>query len=36
MISVNGFYTGASIDTLNKIIVADLEDDLKSVQGGET
>jgi multidrug efflux pump subunit AcrB len=33
MISVNGFYTGASIDTLNKIIVADLEDDLKSVQG---
>jgi HAE1 family hydrophobic/amphiphilic exporter-1 len=33
MISVSGSYTGASIDTLNKIIVSDLEDDLKSVQG---
>ena len=33
MISVSGSYTGASIDTLNKIIVTDLEDDLKSVQG---
>ncbi len=33
MVVVNGHYNGASIDTLNKIIVQDLEDDLKSIQG---
>ena len=33
MIVVNGHYSGASVDTLNKIVVSDIEDDLKSVQG---
>ena len=33
MVVVNGSYTGASVDTLNKIIVSSLEDDLKSTQG---
>jgi len=33
MIVINGSYGGASIDTLDKMIVKDLEDDLKSVQG---
>jgi len=33
MVVVNGHYTGASIDTLNKIVVQDLEDDLHSIQG---
>ena len=36
MVVVNGYYSGASVDTLNKIIVQDLEDDLKSVQGVDT
>ena len=36
MVVVNGHYSGASVDTLNKIIVQDLEDDLKSVQGVDT
>jgi multidrug efflux pump subunit AcrB len=35
MIVVSGHYNGASIDTLNKIIVQGLEDDLKSVQDVE-
>jgi len=33
MIIVNGNYTGASVDTMDKIIVSSLEDDLKSLQG---
>ncbi|OPX27377.1 MAG: acriflavin resistance protein [Campylobacteraceae bacterium 4484_166] len=33
MITVNGHYSGASVDTLDKIIVQELEDDLKSIQG---
>jgi multidrug efflux pump subunit AcrB len=36
MVVVNGHYSGASVDTLNKIIVQDLEDDLKSVLGVDT
>ena len=36
MVVVNGSYSGASVDTLNKIVVSDLEDDLKSVQGVKT
>ena len=36
MVVVNGHYSGASIDTLNKMIVKDLEDDLKSIQGVDT
>jgi len=36
MVVINGAYSGASIDTLNKIIVKDLEDDIKSIQGIDT
>ena len=36
MVVVNGSYTGASINTLNKIIVSELENDLKSVSGVKT
>ncbi len=33
MVIVSGHYTGASVDTLDKIIVSSLEDNLKSTQG---
>jgi len=36
VIVVNGHYNGASVDTLNKIIVQELENDLKSVVGVDT
>ncbi len=36
MVVVSGSYSGASVDTLNKIIVQELEDDLKSISGVTT
>lgn len=33
MISINGYYSGASVDILNKMIVNDIEDSLKNLQG---
>ncbi len=36
MVVVSGSYSGASVDTLNKIIVQELENDLKSITGVNT